>query len=95
MANTDRDDGLTMLELSEAMLDLKRNIPVQSLQMIAAKANLAAPDDLHPALLILTRDLVHIEVTLHHAGQLYQLRLHIPFPESQLEQLTQSSEGTE
>jgi len=48
-----RYDWLTMLELPEGTLDLKRNRPSEDLQMIAATANLVARDDFHPALVAL------------------------------------------
>lgn len=50
-AYTRRYGWLTMLELPEGTLDLKRNIPAQDLQMIAATANLVARNDFHPALI--------------------------------------------
>jgi TRAP-type uncharacterized transport system substrate-binding protein len=48
-----RYDWLTMLELPEGAIDLRRNVPSKDLQMIAATANLVASDDFHPALITL------------------------------------------
>jgi TRAP transporter TAXI family solute receptor len=48
-----RYDWLTMLDLPEGTLDLKRNLPSEDLHMIAATANLVAHKDFHPALIAL------------------------------------------
>ncbi|MEA1050699.1 TAXI family TRAP transporter solute-binding subunit [Lamprobacter modestohalophilus] len=48
-----RYDWLTILKLPEGTLDLKRNVPAEDLQMIAATANLVARENFHPALVAL------------------------------------------
>ncbi|WP_462320156.1 hypothetical protein [Halochromatium sp.] len=89
-----------MLELRDVTRDQERNSPDQPPQMIAATANPVARNDFQPILIAVNRQVAQIEVSLIEgslgdANQRDQLRLQIPLLRNQLEQLTQSSEGTE
>jgi TRAP-type uncharacterized transport system substrate-binding protein len=48
--------ALTRLELPEGAVDLRRNIPAQSITLLALKANLVAKKDIHPVLVDLLLD---------------------------------------
>jgi len=50
-AYTRRNRFLSQVHISEGMLDLERNIPSNTVQLISPTANLVVREDLHPALI--------------------------------------------
>jgi TRAP transporter TAXI family solute receptor len=76
-AYTRRNAFLSQVHVSEGMLDLERNIPPQTVQLLSPAANLAIRKDLHPALI----DLVLQAATVAHgAGGMFERPGEFPAP---------------
>jgi TRAP-type uncharacterized transport system substrate-binding protein len=70
---------LTRVELPEGAVDLRRNIPAQSITLLALKANLIAKNDIHPVLVDLLLDAAR---EVHGSGGLLNRPGEFPAAES-------------
>jgi hypothetical protein len=64
-----RHHYLSRIMLPEGVIDLEANVPPQDTTLLAASANLAATEDLHPALVSL---LLQIAAKVHGGGDLFE-----------------------
>ena len=76
-AYTRRNRFLSQVHISEGMLDLEKNIPAATVQLISPTANLVVRDDMHPALVDL---ILQAATSIHCEGGMFEERGEFPAP---------------
>jgi TRAP transporter TAXI family solute receptor len=76
-AYTRRNPFLSHVTIPEGMIDLRRNIPSETVHLISPTTNLVIREDLHPALVDLV---LHAAVAVHGSGGMFERAGEFPSP---------------